>query len=46
VKRIVELHGGSVQAESRGTGAGAELIVRIPLAPTPGRPSAPPDPGG
>ena len=35
VKRIVELHGGSVQAESGGTGAGAEFIVRIPLAATP-----------
>jgi signal transduction histidine kinase len=46
VKRIVELHGGSVQAESRGAGAGAEFIVRIPLAATPGRPSAPPDPAG
>jgi signal transduction histidine kinase len=46
VKRIVELHGGSVRAESRGIGAGAEFIVRIPLAATPGRPSAPPDPAG
>jgi signal transduction histidine kinase len=45
VKRVVELHGGSVRAESRGTGAGAEFIVRIPLAATPGRPSAPPHPG-
>jgi signal transduction histidine kinase len=44
VKRIVELHGGSVQAESRGTGAGAEFIVGLPLAVTPGRPSPPPDP--
>jgi signal transduction histidine kinase len=44
VKRIVELHGGSVHAESRGVGAGAEFIVHIPLAALPGRPSAPPDP--
>jgi signal transduction histidine kinase len=46
VKRIVELHGGSVQAESRGTGAGAEFIVRIPLAATPGRPMPRPHPAG
>jgi signal transduction histidine kinase len=46
VKRIVELHGGTVQAESRGTGAGAEFIVRIPLAAMPGSPSPPPDPAG
>jgi signal transduction histidine kinase len=44
VKRIVELHGGSVHAESRGAGAGAEFIVRIPLAATPGRLLPPPDP--
>jgi signal transduction histidine kinase len=44
VKRIVELHGGNVHAESRGTGAGAEFIVRIPLAATPGRLLPPPDP--
>jgi CheY-like chemotaxis protein len=30
VKRIVELHGGHVEAHSDGAGAGAELIVRLP----------------
>jgi CheY-like chemotaxis protein len=32
VKKLVELHGGSVRAESGGRGAGAEFIVRLPLA--------------
>jgi PAS domain S-box-containing protein len=32
VKEIVELHGGSVQASSRGPGLGAEFVVRLPLA--------------
>lgn len=32
VKQFVELHGGSVQANSRGPGLGAEFVVRLPLA--------------
>ena len=32
VKRLVELHGGSVSARSAGRGAGSEFIVRLPLA--------------
>jgi len=32
VRRIVELHGGSVQAASDGLGKGSEFIVRLPLA--------------
>jgi two-component system, chemotaxis family, CheB/CheR fusion protein len=37
VRRLVELHGGSVQARSDGRGKGSEFIVRLPLAgpPTP-----------
>jgi PAS domain S-box-containing protein len=31
VKAITELHGGSVRAESDGTGRGAEFVVRLPL---------------
>ena len=33
VKGIAELHGGSVRAESAGIGKGAEVVVRLPLAP-------------
>jgi len=32
VKNLVELHGGSVRAESPGDGHGATFVVRIPLA--------------
>jgi PAS domain S-box-containing protein len=32
VKWLVELHGGSVAASSKGTGQGAEFTVRIPIA--------------
>jgi len=33
VKQLVELHGGSVQAQSRGENKGATFIVRLPLVP-------------
>ena len=32
VKQLVELHGGTVRAESAGTGQGATFIVNLPLA--------------
>ncbi len=39
VKRLVEMHGGSVEARSEGHGKGSELVVRLPAAPPlPGEP--------
>jgi PAS domain S-box-containing protein len=32
VRRLVQMHGGSVEAYSEGQGAGSEFIVRLPLA--------------
>ena len=32
VKRLVELHGGSVEAHSAGPGQGSEFVVRLPIA--------------
>jgi len=32
VKRLVELHGGSVEARSEGHGTGSEFVVRLPIA--------------
>ena len=32
VQRLVELHGGTVEARSRGAGLGSEFIVRLPVA--------------
>ncbi|HLJ97373.1 MAG TPA: PAS domain-containing protein [Gemmataceae bacterium] len=33
VQRLVELHGGSVQASSDGLGRGSEFVVRLPILP-------------
>jgi len=35
VRRLVELHGGSVEAISAGEGLGSELVVRLPGSPAP-----------
>ncbi|HSK76429.1 MAG TPA: chemotaxis protein CheB [Thermoanaerobaculia bacterium] len=32
VRRLVELHGGSVEAHSEGLGKGSELVVRLPVS--------------
>jgi PAS domain S-box-containing protein len=37
VRNLVELHGGTVTAESPGKGQGATFVVRLPLAPAAGR---------
>jgi PAS domain S-box-containing protein len=34
-KRLVQLHGGSIEAHSGGTGRGTEFVVRLPLASAP-----------
>jgi CheY-like chemotaxis protein len=50
VKRLVEMHGGTVEARSAGPGHGSEFVVRLPLlrseAPAPPPPDGePPEPG-
>jgi signal transduction histidine kinase/ActR/RegA family two-component response regulator len=37
VRRLTELHGGTVEARSAGSGAGSEFIVRLPTVPAPSR---------
>jgi PAS domain S-box-containing protein len=40
VKRLVELHGGSVEALSEGSGQGSEFVIRLPLLREPSRRAA------
>ncbi|HEY1376607.1 MAG TPA: response regulator, partial [Gemmataceae bacterium] len=43
VRRLVEMHGGTIRAMSAGPGRGSEFIVRLPALPfQPGEPAAPP----
>jgi CheY-like chemotaxis protein/two-component sensor histidine kinase len=42
VRRLVEMHGGSVTAHSDGPGQGSEFVIRLPVVAAP-RPPAPPN---
>lgn len=46
VRRMVEMHGGSVEARSDGRDAGTEFIVSLPLVEPPREPSSTPHPVG
>ena len=39
VRRLVEMHGGSVEARSDGPGQGSEFITRLPIRPAPQAPT-------
>ena len=41
VRRIVQLHGGSIVARSEGPGRGSEFEITLPAAPQPAEPAAP-----
>ncbi|HEY8926126.1 MAG TPA: ATP-binding protein, partial [Polyangia bacterium] len=44
VKHLVELHGGTVRAESEGIDKGSSFVVQLPVAPVRSTPSAAPHP--
>ncbi len=41
VKRLVQMHGGTVEAHSKGMGAGSEFVVQLPIAKRPATVEAP-----
>jgi PAS domain S-box-containing protein len=41
VKRLAEMHGGSIEAKSGGEGQGSEFVVRLPILQTPVHASSP-----
>jgi PAS domain S-box-containing protein len=41
VRRLVEMHGGSIEAKSAGVGRGSEFVVRLPLLAGVGEPAPP-----
>jgi signal transduction histidine kinase/DNA-binding response OmpR family regulator len=45
VRRLTELHGGTVEARSEGLGQGSEFVVRLPLAAPESEPDQPPTNG-
>ncbi|HEV2844567.1 MAG TPA: ATP-binding protein, partial [Thermoanaerobaculia bacterium] len=42
-KRLVEMHGGSIEARSDGPGRGSEFVIRLPALPRADSPDAPPE---
>jgi PAS domain S-box-containing protein len=46
VRRLVEMHGGVVEADSPGPGEGSEFVVRLPLLASPAAPTEISDAGG
>lgn len=45
VRGVVELHGGTVDVQSRGAGRGSEFLIRLPLGPVPSADSELKEPG-
>jgi CheY-like chemotaxis protein len=42
-RQLVELHGGTIEARSRGLGHGSQFVVRLPVVLTTARPAGPAD---